>query len=277
MRSRTRPNDDRFGSEPAQPLGGQPAPPPDPVLGRGMLDVVRGIGLGLLLRIEAWAARRRGAEEAAMVFLSPLEERIQFSERLTAILLMIPSAGTAVLTYYGVGGPLTETGSTAIQKGQAVGFALAIGVFVWLGWFYLFGLIHRLDGARLRNALLAGTVMVATIAVIDAPFNMLALAGGPAAQMSLVAMAHAYPTLQHPAPRGFGPGPGRGSDVAELMTTKARQNVHARAIKRLTAVNSIKANLQNALVRNRPQQRQEQERMPANDLQHKNKQRQGSP
>ncbi len=184
--------DERFGYEPAQPLGDQLPPPTRSEAGRGMLDVARGIVLGLLLRVEAWTGRRREAAAAEIVFLSPLELRIQFSERLTAILLMIPSAGTAVLTYYGVSGPLTETGSTAIQKGQAVGFALAIGVFVWLGWFYLFGLIHRLDGARLRNALLAGTVMVATIAVIDAPFNMLALAGGPAAQMSLVAMARAY-------------------------------------------------------------------------------------
>lgn len=100
-----------------------------------------------------------------------------------------------------------------------------------------------------------------------------------AAEALKLAAKRSYPTLQHPAPRGFGPGPGRGADVAELMTTKARQNVHARAIKRVTAVNSIKANLQNALVRNRPQQRRDQdrERQPANDLQQKNKQRQGSP
>jgi hypothetical protein len=105
---------------------------------------------------------------------------------------MISSAGTTVLTYYGVSGPLTETGSTIIQKGQAVGFALTIGVFIWLAWYYLFGLIHRLEGKQLRNALIAGAMMVGTIAAIDAPFNMLALAGGPAAQMSLVDVAHVY-------------------------------------------------------------------------------------
>lgn len=154
--------------------------------------MLRGIWLSWLLAIESWHLRRMSAADPEVAFLSPLDERIQFAERLTAILLMIPSSGTAVLTYYGVSGPLTETGSTAIQKGQAVGFAITIGVFIWLGWFYLFGLIHCLDGARLRHALFAGTLMVVTIAVIDAPFNMLALAGGPAAQMSLVAMAHAY-------------------------------------------------------------------------------------
>lgn len=160
--------------------------------GRSARDVMRGIWIGLLTMIEAWIARRIARASRDAEPSSPLDERIQFVERLTAILLMIPSAGSAVLTYYGVAGPLTETGSTAIQKGQAVGFALAIGVFIWLGWFYLFGLIHRLDGARLRLALLAGGVMVGAIAVIDAPFNMLALAGGPAAQMSLVTMAHGY-------------------------------------------------------------------------------------
>lgn len=121
-----------------------------------------------------------------------LADKIAQREHLTAILLTIPSAGIAVLTYYGVSLPLTETGSTIVQKGQAVGFALTLGVLAWLGWFYLFGLIYRLTGARLRGALIAGGVMIGTIAAIDAPFNMLALAGGPAAQMSLVDMAHAY-------------------------------------------------------------------------------------
>lgn len=193
MRTRNRNETDRPAFEAAPPGGSPFTAPPRPEPARGARDVARGIGLGLLLMVEGWITRwRLRTPSAEVAELSPLEERIQFAERLTAILLMIPSAGTAVLTYYGVAGPLTETGSTAIQKGQAVGFAITIGVFIWLAWFYLFGLIHRLDGARLRHALLAGGLMVGAIAVIDAPFNMLALAGGPAAQMSLVAMTQSY-------------------------------------------------------------------------------------
>ncbi len=94
-----------------------------------------------------------------------------------------------------------------------------------------------------------------------------------AAEALKLAANRSYPTLQHPAPRGFGPVPARGSDVAELMMTRARQNVHARAIKRLTSINSVKTNLQNALVRNKPRQ----QRLPANDLRQKNGQKQGSP
>ena len=69
----------------------------------------------------------------------------------------------------------------------------------------------------------------------------------------------------------------RPPDIAELMTTKARQNVHARGIQRLTTINSIKANLQNALIRNRPKRAQEQTRMPANDGQPQSRLKQGSP
>lgn len=190
MRAQTRAREDRpgFGAQPPQGSPALPRPAPS----RGTLDVLRAIWLRILLAFEAWFERWLSSEARERVFLSALEELISFSERLTAILLMIPSAGAAVLTYYGVAGPLTETGSTAIQKGQAVGFALAIGVFIWLAWFYLFGLIHRLEGRELRNALIAGGLMVGSIALIDAPFNMLALAGGPAAQMSLVSMAHSY-------------------------------------------------------------------------------------
>ena len=190
MRPRTRSRDDRPGFEPTPPLSLSAPPRPEPA--RGAFDVLSAIWLAWLLAVEGWAGRLLSGDGGERAILSPLDDRIQFSERLTAILLMIPSAGTAVLTYYGVAGPLTETGSNAIQKGQAVGFAITIGVFIWMAWFYLFGLIHRLDGARLRNALIAGGLMIASIALIDAPFNMLALAGGPAAQMSLVAMAHGY-------------------------------------------------------------------------------------
>lgn len=92
-----------------------------------------------------------------------------------------------------------------------------------------------------------------------------------------LAAKRTYPTLDHPAPRGFGPRPSRSSDLAELMMTRARQNVHARAIGRVMAINTIKTSLQNALVRNRPQQVQTRTRMPANDGQQKSTLKLGSP
>ena len=91
--------------------------------------------------------------------------------------------------------------------------------------------------------------------------------GWVAAEALRLAAKRSYPTLQHPAPKMFGVQSQRGPDIAELMMTKARQNVHARAIRRLTAINSVKANLQNALIRNRPRIAQEQARMLANDPQ----------
>lgn len=84
-----------------------------------------------------------------------------------------------------------------------------------------------------------------------------------------------FPTFQHPAPRGFEPRK-TGQDFAELMMTKARQNVHARAILRLSAINTIKTSMQNAVIRNTPKRAQVQERRPANDHP-KTRQRQGSP
>jgi hypothetical protein len=70
--------------------------------------------------------------------------------------------------------------------------------------------------------------------------------------------SRSFPTLQHPAPRVFGAQQPRGLHISELMATKARQNVHARAIQRVTNINAIKSNLQNALIRNRPQVTQSQ-------------------
>ena len=130
---------------------------------------------------------------------SPLEnkerslfQRVIYREAITAIILAIPSAGSILLTYYGVSVPLSESGATLLQKGQALGFSITIGVFSWLTWFYLFGLVYRLSGKQLRNALIAGGIMVASMAAIDAPFNMQALAGSRAAQMSTVDVTRAY-------------------------------------------------------------------------------------
>jgi len=121
-----------------------------------------------------------------------LGRKVNFRETLTGILLMIPSAATTMLTFYGISEPLSEQGGGIVQKGQALAFALTIGAFSWLGWFYLFGLIYRLRGKRLATAMAAGTLFVSSVAAIDAPFNMLALGGGTAVQMTIDDTAQTY-------------------------------------------------------------------------------------
>lgn len=121
-----------------------------------------------------------------------LTRKVGFREVLTAILLMIPSAATMMLTYYGVSGPLAEQGGGVVQQGQALAFAMTIGIFSWLGWFYLFGLLYRLHGKRLLTSLAAGTFFIFSIAAIDAPFNMLALGGGSAVQMTIADTAEYF-------------------------------------------------------------------------------------
>lgn len=121
-----------------------------------------------------------------------LLNKVTFRETLTGILLMIPSTATTMLTYYGISGPLAEQGGDIVQKGQALAFALTIGVFSWLGWFYLFGLIYRLRGTRVATALTAAVFYIGMIVGIDSPFNMLALGGAPAVQMTLVDTTVSY-------------------------------------------------------------------------------------
>jgi hypothetical protein len=121
-----------------------------------------------------------------------LFNRLVTREAITAILLVIPSAATMMLTYYGVSVPMEELGGTLVQKGQALAFALTIGVFAWLNWFYLFGLLYWLRAKRLGVSLAAGLFLVVSIAAIDAPFNMLALGGARAVQMSLADTAAHY-------------------------------------------------------------------------------------
>jgi hypothetical protein len=121
-----------------------------------------------------------------------LTARVTFTESLTTILLSIASAGIVMLTYFGVSGSLTESGGGLLQKGEALAFAVTIGVFSWLGWFYVFGILPMLRGGRLAVGILAGTAYLLAIVAIDARFNMLALAGDAAVQMSLVAVTHGY-------------------------------------------------------------------------------------
>lgn len=115
-----------------------------------------------------------------------------FREHLTEILLLIPAIATTMLTYYGISVPMGETGATVVQKGQALAFSISIGIFAWLGWFYSFGLLYRLRGSRLASALAAVVVYVGVLAAIDAPFNMMAIAGGSAVQMSIGDTAGSY-------------------------------------------------------------------------------------
>lgn len=121
-----------------------------------------------------------------------LFEKVTFRETLTGILLMIPAASSTMLTYYGISVPLTEQGGTILAKGQALAFAITMGTFSWLGWFYLFGLLYRMRKLRLTSALVAGIVYVGSFSFIDAPFNMLALGGGSGVQMTLVDTATYY-------------------------------------------------------------------------------------
>lgn len=121
-----------------------------------------------------------------------LINKVTFRETITGILLMIPAASTTMLTYYGVSIPLTEQGGDIVAKGQALAFAVTIGTFSWLGWFYLFGLIYRMRKLRLTSTLAAGIVYVGTLAAVDMPFNTLALAGGSGVQLTMVDTARYY-------------------------------------------------------------------------------------
>lgn len=123
-----------------------------------------------------------------------LESRIGFKEVLTTILLSIVSAGITLLTYSGVSMPMSEAGADIVTKGHALSFSIVIGVLSWLGWSYLFTIIYWLRGKNLAIALTAGSLYVISIAAIDAPMNMLALAGPSAVQMSLVDVAGSYET-----------------------------------------------------------------------------------
>ena len=138
------------------------------------------------------ARTRRIAEEERNRWISVLGSKITSREILTSILLMIPAVATTMLTYFGVSEPLPEQGGTIVEKGQALGFAVTVGIFAWLGWFYLFGVLYYLTGPRLRSALLAGVVYILSVAAIDAPFNMLALGGGTAVQLTIADTADHY-------------------------------------------------------------------------------------
>ncbi len=141
----------------------------------------------LLIVVGEFLIRRRFPAQGSV-----LHQKIAYRELLTAILLMIPSAGAMMLTYFGVLGSLGETGNGHTEKGQALIFSLSIGVFAWLGWFYLYGVLMYLRGWLLTAALAAGIFYVGLLSAIDAPMNMMALAGATATKISLVATADAY-------------------------------------------------------------------------------------
>jgi hypothetical protein len=126
-----------------------------------------------------------------------LFRKVTLRETLTGILLLIPATSSAMLTYYGISIPLTEQGGTVVAKGQALAFAITMATFSWLGWFYLFGLIYSMRKLRLTAGLVAGSVLIGTFSFIDAPFNMLALGGGSAVQLTLVDTAEYYEAQKH--------------------------------------------------------------------------------
>jgi hypothetical protein len=121
-----------------------------------------------------------------------LAKMVDHHEVITTILLAIVSGGVMLLTYTGVSMPMTESGAGIIEKGHALSFAVVIGVLSWIGWSAVFTFIPRLTGRRLALGLSAGTLFVGTVAAIDAPMNMLALAGPSAVQMSLVDVSAHY-------------------------------------------------------------------------------------
>ena len=77
--------------------------------------------------------------------------------------------------------------------------------------------------------------------------------------MSLTAK-RTFPTLQHPRPRGV-----VQNNFAELMMGQARRNVHARALNRMSNINTTKTAMQNAVLRNAPKPAQAQRQQPSND------------
>lgn len=125
-------------------------------------------------------SERRGETRAALI-----TTLVDFNELKATILLVIASAGTAMLTYFGVSVPMSELGGGLLQKGQSLAFAITIGVFSYLGWMYSYSVLPYLRGWRLFGGAAALLAYVSIIACIDAPFNMVALGGGTGVQMSL--------------------------------------------------------------------------------------------
>lgn len=146
--------------------------------------------------IVAKAAERRSRDGRVMSEADKLAALIHDREVQTTILLACASAGTVMLTYFGVSGPMTEAGDGVVHKGQALAFAFTIGIFSFLGWEYTFKIVHRLRGRRLAAALMACTIYIGGIAAIDAPFNMLALGGDQAVQYSLVDTLQSYERMR---------------------------------------------------------------------------------
>lgn len=125
---------------------------------------------------------------------STLKRRLESHEVVTAILSLTLSGTTVLLTAKGAAIPMSEVGGGAIDRAEALVFAIGVGTASFLGFLWGFGVVTRLTGKRLAaGALVIGTYLSA-IAWIDAPFNMLALAGGSAVQMSLVDTTTCYET-----------------------------------------------------------------------------------
>lgn len=121
-----------------------------------------------------------------------LFRRLAHSEKLTATLLLVPAAGSFLLTYLGVADGMSEGGETIAIRATAILFAASVGILSWLIWFFLFIFAPRLRGRRLAVTLSSGFLFSGALAGIDAPFIMVAIAGDHAVQMSLVEISAAY-------------------------------------------------------------------------------------
>lgn len=148
-----------------------------------------------LRRAATWVSLR---PPAVVTPVPPLKRRLESHEGVTAILSLILSGTTVLLTAKGAAIPMSETGGGAIDRAEALVFAIGVGTASFLGYLWGFGVVTRLTGKRLAAGAAITATYLSAIAAIDAPFNMLALAGGSAVQMSLIETTACYET--RPAP-----------------------------------------------------------------------------
>lgn len=135
---------------------------------------------------------RNSASRAVTTPSEALARRAGFLEKLSEILLMVASATTALLTYAGVVDGMSESGATLIKKGEAVLFAVTVGVLSFLGWKFLFSLVSWLHGRYLGVGALAAIAFLGCIAAIDTNFNVIGLAGPTAERKSIERMVGYY-------------------------------------------------------------------------------------
>jgi len=168
-----------------------PKPPPSRAKGTltpphivpGPRARARALLIFTLRNLATWIRPRGGSAPKP---IPELKRRLEAHEVVTAILSLVLSGTTVLLTTKGAAIPMSETGAGAIERAEALVFALGVGTASFLGYLWGFGILTRLTGKRLAAGVLVIGIYISGVALIDAPFNMLALAGGSAVQMSLV-------------------------------------------------------------------------------------------